>query len=113
MGYKYLQKIKVSPKFGKLLPIDYNPYKLRSVSAYPAEDIYFEINTYILNSGPPDYIWLNAPGDYSLYAGLRRLVKLIHLERPKQKIGMYANSTLFQKQDIRKDLEKRRGKLKG
>ena len=106
MGYKYLQKVKLSPKFGKLLPIDFNPYKLRSISSYPAEDIYFEIKTYILNSGSPDYIWLNAPGDYSLYAGLRRLMKLIHIEHPNQKIGIYANSTLFQKQDIRKDLEK-------
>lgn len=104
MGYKYLQKIKISPKFGSLLPIDFNPYKLRSIQAYPAEDIYFEIKTFILNSGSPDYIWLNAPGDFSLYAGLRRLIKLIHLEYPDQKIGIYANSTLFQRKDIQDDL---------
>jgi len=104
MGYKYLQKVKLSPKFGKLLPVDFNPYHLRSIRTYPAEDIYFEIRTYILNSGSPDYIWLKGPGDFSLYSGLRRLIRLIHLEYPDQKIGIYANSTLFQREDVRDDL---------
>jgi len=105
MGYKYLQKVKLSPKFGKLLPVDFNPYHLRSVRTYPAEYIYFEIRTYILNSGSPDYIWLKGPGDFSLYSGLRRLIRLIHVEYPDQKIGIYANSTLFQREDVREDLQ--------
>jgi len=105
MGYKYLQKVKLSPKFGRLLPVDFNPYHLRSIRTYPAEDIYFEIRTYILNSGSPDYIWLKGPGDFSLYSGLRRLIRLIHLEYPNQKIGIYANSTLFQREDVREDLQ--------
>lgn len=105
MGYKYLKKVKNSPKFGKLLPVDYNPYQLRLIRTYPAEDIYFEIKTYILNSGSPDYIWLKGPGDFSLYSGLRRLIKLIHLEYPDQKIGLYANSILFQRKDVRGDLQ--------
>jgi len=105
MGYKYLQQVKISPKFGRLLPVDFNPYRLRSVRTYPAEDIYFEIRTYILNFGSPDYIWLKGPGDFSLYSGLRRLIKLIHLEYPDQKIGLYANSTLFQRKDVRDDMQ--------
>ncbi|MHA1669297.1 MAG: hypothetical protein ACTSV5_01835 [Promethearchaeota archaeon] len=105
MGYKYLRKVKNSPKFGKLLPIDHNPYQLRLIRTYPAEDIYFEIKTYIVNSGSPDYIWLKGPGDFSLYSGLRRLIKLIHLEYPDQKIGLYANSILFQRKDVRDDLQ--------
>jgi wyosine [tRNA(Phe)-imidazoG37] synthetase (radical SAM superfamily) len=105
MGSKYLQEVKISPKYGKLLPINFNPYNLKSVSVYPAEEIFYDIKSHILNCGSPDYIWLKAPNDLSIYPGLRRLIKLIKLEFPVQKIGLYTNSMLFQSREAREDFQ--------
>jgi wyosine [tRNA(Phe)-imidazoG37] synthetase (radical SAM superfamily) len=105
MGSKYLQPVKISPKYGRLLPINFNPYNLKSVNVYPAEEIFYDIKSHIQNCGFPDYIWLKAPNEFSLYPGLKRLIKLIKLEFPTQKIGLYTNSILFQSKDAREDFQ--------
>ena len=105
MGSKYLQQIKLSPKYGRLLPINFNPYNLKSVNVYPAEEIFYDIKSHILNCGSPDYIWLKSPNELSLYSGLKRLIKLIKIEFPTQKIGLYTNSILFQSKDAREDFQ--------
>ncbi len=121
MGYKYVKGVKENPKFGKLLAVNFNPYKVCSFNCvycgigpttdkicerklfYPPEDVFREIRDYIEDHGEPDYAWLTGLGEPTLYSGFKQLSKMIKGVYPNIKIGVYSNGSLFFRKDVRED----------
>jgi wyosine [tRNA(Phe)-imidazoG37] synthetase (radical SAM superfamily) len=90
-----------SPKFGSVLPIDFDN-KNGHTEFYPADEIFSEIKDYFTKKQSPDYIWLNGFKDISLYLGFQRLLNMIKETFPNQKIGGYINASLFVYENVRK-----------
>lgn len=121
MGYKYVKGIKENPQFGKVLVVNFNPYKVCSFNCiycgigpttdkicdrklfYPPEEIFREIRDYIEQHGEPDYAWLTGFGEPTLYSGFKQLSKTIKQVYPNIKIGVYSNGSLLYRKDVRED----------
>jgi wyosine [tRNA(Phe)-imidazoG37] synthetase (radical SAM superfamily) len=92
-----------SPKFGKILPIDYSCEK-KQIDFYPTDEIFSEIKDFFTKKESPDYIWLKGINEISLFLGFQRLINLIKETFPNQKIGVYINASLLTEDNIRKTL---------
>jgi len=119
LEYKYLREIINNPTLGKLLPVNFNPFKVCSFNCvfcglgqttklsmerelfYPPEDIFNEIKDFIKNNGEPEYIWLTGDGEPALYLGFKNLASRIMLEYPKIKIRASSNGSLLYRKDVR------------
>ena len=100
--YKYLKKMEISSQFGKILPIDLEPRDNFSVNRN--DEIIYELKNYIVKKEEPDYLWLNLRSNSELYREFNNLISKIKEEFPNLKIGAYANSLLFQYEEIPKSL---------
>lgn len=100
MVYIHLKEIQHSPKFGRVLPIDFE-YNNGQIDFYPTDEIFSEIKDYFTKKESPDYIWLKGINDISLFLGFSRLLNMIKETFPNQKIGVYINSSLFPYQNVR------------
>lgn len=103
MGYIYLKKIQESPKFGRILPIDFKNQP-NEMEYYPADEIYAEIKDFFIKKKSPDYVWLKGINDISLILGFQRLLNMIKDTFPNQKIGVYINASLLTEDHICKTL---------
>jgi len=103
LGYIYLKDIQNSPKFGKVLPIDFNSNG-NHIQFYPTDEIFSEIEDYFIKKESPDYIWLKGINDLSLFSGFKRLLNKMKETFPNQKIGAYVNCSLLQHTKVRKVL---------
>ncbi len=103
MGYLHLKDIQNSPKFGKVLPIDFNSNGSQ-IQFYPTDEIFSEVEDYFIKKESPDYIWLKGINDLSLFSGFKRLLNKIKNTFPNQKIGAYVNCLLLQHAKVRKAL---------
>jgi wyosine [tRNA(Phe)-imidazoG37] synthetase (radical SAM superfamily) len=119
--YKYIKEVKKDPNLGNMLIVNFNPYKVCTFNCifcgigpttdkicerecfYPPEEIFAEIRDYIERNTPPDYAWLSAFGEPTLYSGFRQLSKLIKEFYPEVKIGVSSNGSLFSREDVRDD----------
>jgi len=100
--YKYLKKLEISSKFGKILPIDLEPRDNFSVNRN--DEIIYELKKYFVKKEEPDYLWLNLRSNSELYRKFNDLINKIKSNFPNLKIGAYANSLLFQYEEIPKSL---------
>lgn len=100
--YKYLKKLEISSQFGKILPIDLEPRDDFTVNRN--KEILFELKSYFVKKEEPDFLWLNLRINSELYSEFNDLINKIKKKFPILKIGVYANSLLFQYEDISKSL---------
>ena len=100
--YKYLKKLEISSQFGKILPIDLEPRD--NFSGNRNDEIIYELKIYTMKKEEPDYLWLNLRSNSELYREFNDLICKIKAEFPNLKIGAYANSLLFQFEEISKSL---------
>ncbi len=100
--YKYLKKLELSFQFGKMLPIDLETRDNFSVNRN--DEIIYELKNYLLKKKEPDYIWLNLRSNSELYREFNDLISKIKENFPNLKMGAYANSLLFQYEEIPKSL---------
>ena len=100
--YKYLKKLEISSQFGKILPIDLEPRDNFSVNRN--DEIIYELKKYFVKKEEPDYLWLNLRSNSELYREFNDLIHKIKGNFPNLKIGAYANSLLFQYEEIPKSL---------
>jgi len=70
---------------------------------FPPEDIFREINDYIIENGEPDYVWLKGSGEPTLYSGYKKLSQLIKQKYPNLKTGSWLNGSLLHREDVRSD----------
>ncbi|MFX1589214.1 MAG: hypothetical protein ACFFC1_13755 [Promethearchaeota archaeon] len=103
MGYIYLKDIQNSPKFGKVLPVDFN-LNGSQIQFYPTDEIFSEVEDYFTKKESPDYIWLKGINDLSLFSGFKRLLNKMKDTFPNQKVGAYVNCSLLQHAKVRKVL---------
>ncbi|TFG23468.1 MAG: hypothetical protein EU533_03150 [Promethearchaeota archaeon] len=103
MGYIHLKEIQRSPKFGTVLPIDFECEDKQN-NIYPTDEIFSEITDYFTKKESPEYIWLKGINDISLFFSFQRLINMIKDTFPNQKIGVYVNASLFVENYIRKTL---------
>ena len=121
MGYKFLKGVKEDPRFGKILTVNFNPYKVCNFNCiycgigpttdktierkefYPPEEIFREIRGFIEDNGEPDYVWLSCLGEPLLYSGFKQLSKMIKGVYPDVKIGVSSNGSLLYREDVRDD----------
>ena len=100
--YKYLKELEISSQFGKILPIDLEPRDNFSVNRN--DEIIYELKNYIVKKEEPDYLWLNLRSNSELYREFNDLISKLKDEFPNLKIGAYANSLLFQYEEIPRSL---------
>ena len=103
MGYIHLKEIQRSPKFGTVLPIDFECEESKT-KIYPTDEIFSEIKDYLTKRKRPEYIWLKGINDISLLFSFQRLINMIKFTFPNQKIGVYVNASLFAENNVRKTL---------
>ncbi|MFX1494039.1 MAG: hypothetical protein ACFFBZ_07135 [Promethearchaeota archaeon] len=103
MGYIHLKDIQNSPKFGKVLPVDFNTNG-NQIQFYPTDEIFSEVEDYFIKKESPDYIWLKGINDLNLFSGFKRLLNKMKETFPNQKIGAYVNCSLLQHVKVRKVL---------
>ncbi|TFF84186.1 MAG: hypothetical protein EU552_01370 [Promethearchaeota archaeon] len=103
LGYNHLKEIQKSPRFGRVLPVDYE-CKDSQTKIYPTDEIFSEIKDYFMKKESPEYIWLKGINDKSLFLSFQRLITMIKSTFPNQKIGVYVNASLFIENYIRKAL---------
>ncbi|MHA1987409.1 MAG: hypothetical protein ACW98D_12285 [Promethearchaeota archaeon] len=100
--YKYLKSLEISSEFGKILPIDIEPRDNFSISRN--DEIIYELKNYIEKKEEPDYLWLNLRSNSKVYLEFNDLISKIKKDFPSLKIGAYANSLLFQYEEIPRSL---------
>ena len=100
--YKYLKELEISSQFGKILPIDLEPRDNFSVNRN--DEIIYELKNYIMKKEEPDYLWLNLRSNSELYREFNDIISKLKDEFPNLKIGAYANSLLFQYEEIPRSL---------
>jgi len=100
--YKYLKKLEISSQFGKILPIDIDPRDNFSINRN--DEIIDELKNYIAKKEEPDYLWLNLRSNSEFYREFNNLISKIKNIFLNLKIGAYANSLLFQYEEIPKSL---------
>lgn len=94
--------MEISSKFGKILPIDLEPRDNFSVNRN--DEIIYELKKYFVKKEEPDYLWLNLRSNSELYREYNDLISKIKVNFLNLKIGAYANSLLFQYEEIPKSL---------
>jgi len=100
--YKYLKKLELSFQFGKILPIDLEPRDNFSVNRN--DEIIYELKNYFVKKEEPDYLWFNLRSNSELYREFNDLISKIKDNFPNLKMGAYANSLLFQYEEIPRSL---------
>ena len=121
MGYKFVKGFKENSRFGKVLSVNFNPFKVCNYNCiycgtgpttdktierkefYPPEEIFREIRNYIELNGEPDYVWITGFGEPTLYASFKQLSMLIKRLYPNMKIGISTNGSLLCRKDVRED----------
>jgi wyosine [tRNA(Phe)-imidazoG37] synthetase (radical SAM superfamily) len=63
-----------------------------------------EIDGYLSNSAPPDYVTFGGSGEPTLHSGLGRIIKHLKERFPSQKLALLTNSTLLGDRDLRDEI---------
>lgn len=121
MGNKFVKGLKKDSRFGKVLAVNFNPYKVCNFNCiycgvgpttdktidrkefYPPETIFEEISSHIDKNGEPDYIWVVGNGEPTLYSSFKQLCNLIRRMYPNIKIAVSTNASLFYREDVREE----------
>jgi len=121
MGNKFVKGLKKDSRFGKVLAVNFNPYKVCNFNCiycgvgpttdktierkefYPPEMIFEEISNYIDRNGEPNYIWVVGNGEPTLYSSFGKLCNLIRRMYPNVKIAISTNASLFYREDVREE----------
>ncbi|MDR2577641.1 MAG: radical SAM protein [Chitinispirillales bacterium] len=69
-----------------------------------ADSIIEEIDAYLANNPPPDYVTFGGSGEPTLNSGLGRIINHIKQRFPKQKLALLTNSTLLNNRQLRDDI---------
>jgi len=121
MAYIYLFGPVPSRRLGISLGVDLIPFKTCSFNCiycecgkttnflterkefYPVENVFQEISDYLSNNEMPDFLTFSGSGEPTLYSKLGYLISMIKNSFPQIKIAIITNSSLFYKEDVRKD----------
>lgn len=121
MGWKFVKGFKEDSRFGKVLSINFNPFKVCNFNCiycgtgpttdktierkefYPPGDIFREIREYIELKGEPNIVWMTGFGEPTLYASFKQLSMLIKRMYPNIKIGISTNGSLLSRKEVRED----------
>lgn len=113
-----------SRRLGLSLGVDLLPYKTCSLDCVycesgktteltttrrpyvPAQEVIDELEGY-LNSNPKlDYITFSGSGEPTLHSDIGKVIAFIKKNYPQYKVALLTNSTLFYREDVRKDIAK-------
>lgn len=121
MGCKFVKGFKTDSRFGKVLSVNFNPFKVCNYNCvycgtgpttdktierrefYPPGEIFMEIREYIELKGEPDYVWVTGFGEPTLYTSFKQLSMLIKRMYPNIKIGISTNGSLLSRKEVRED----------
>lgn len=121
MAYNYLFGPVPSRRLGISLGVDLIPYKTCSFNCiycecgkttsyqterkefFPVEEIFSEISDYLIKNEAPDFLTFSGSGEPTLYSKLGQLISLCKSNFPEVKIAIITNSSLFYKEDVRKE----------
>ncbi|MFX1498898.1 MAG: radical SAM protein [Promethearchaeota archaeon] len=121
MGCKFVKGVKEDSRFGKVLSVNFNPFKVCNFNCvycgtgpttdktierrefYPPGEIFREIREYIELKGEPDYVWVTGFGEPTLYASFKQFSMLIKRVYPNIKIGISTNGSLLSRKEVRDD----------
>lgn len=121
MGYNFLFGPVPSRRLGISLGVDLIPYKTCSFNCiycecgkttqylkdrkefFPVDSVFNEISDYLSNNEYPDFLTFSGSGEPTLYSKLGQLISMCKEKFPEIKIAIITNSSLFYKEDVRKD----------
>lgn len=70
----------------------------------PEEEIQRELEDYFEKNPDPDFITFSGAGEPTLHSGIGKILKLIKGMKPKVKVALITNGTLFYDASLRKEL---------
>jgi len=68
------------------------------------DSIINEIDDYLSNAPPPDYVTFGGSGEPTLHSGLGRIIKHLKERFPSQKLALLTNSTLLADRGMREEI---------
>lgn len=117
-GYRYLFGPVFSRRLGRSLGIDLLPYKTCSLDCIycecgsttdlsstlgelvPVEAVLAELDAYLSQRPPLDFVTFAGSGEPTLHAGLGRIISHIKRRHPGYKVAVLTNGTLFSNADV-------------
>jgi wyosine [tRNA(Phe)-imidazoG37] synthetase (radical SAM superfamily) len=120
--YKHIYGPVKSRRLGNSLGVDMVPHKTCSLDCVycecgattvltterreyiPTEPIIAEIDDYLSNNPPPDYVTFGGSGEPTLHSGLGAIIKHLKSRSPAQKLALLTNSTLLGDEQLRRDI---------
>jgi len=120
--YKYLFGPVPSRRLGMSLGVDLVPHKTCSLDCIycecgettnltverreyvPVDDVLREIEDYFQNHPDPDYITFSGAGEPCLNSRIGEVLEYIRKRKPHVSIAVLTNGTLFDQEEVRKDL---------
>jgi wyosine [tRNA(Phe)-imidazoG37] synthetase (radical SAM superfamily) len=120
--YKHIYGPIKSRRLGKSLGVDMVPHKTCSLDCVycecgattvltaerreyiPTGPIIAEIDDYLSNNPPPDYVTFGGSGEPTLHNGLGAIIKHLKGRFPSQKLALLTNSTLLGDEQLRRDI---------
>lgn len=122
--YKYLFGPVPSRRLGMSLGIDLVPHKVCSLNCVycecgrttnltterkeyvPIDEIFTELNSFLIENPPPDYVTFSGTGEPTLNSGIGRIMSFIKINYPSIPVAVITNGTLLSNKQVRKELLK-------
>jgi len=70
----------------------------------PLDEIYEELNDYLVKKPDLDYITFSGSGEPTLHSGIGKVVEFLKKEYPSYKLCLLTNSTLLNKKSVREEI---------
>jgi len=120
--YKHLFGPVPSRRLGISLGVDLVPHKVCSLNCIycecgattrltlerdeyvPEEEVMDELKNYFENNPDPDFITFSGAGEPTLHSGIGRILGLIKVLKPKVRVALITNGTLFSDPLVRQEL---------
>ncbi len=124
MTYKFVKETATILGFQDVLQVDFSPKKTCNFDCiycgvgktstwlnerqdfFTAEEIFDEIENYIIQNGDIKYIMLTGSGEPALYKSFGALVSLIKSKYPNIKLMAYTNGSLLSRSDVQSEFAK-------
>ena len=121
--YKHLFGPVPSRRLGISLGVDLVPHKvcslnciycecgattrltLERVEYVPEKEVMDELKNYFENNPDPDFITFSGAGEPTLHSGIGRVLRLIKVLKPKVRVALITNGTLFSDPVVRKEMQ--------
>ncbi|NMD12569.1 MAG: radical SAM protein [Candidatus Cloacimonetes bacterium] len=122
MNYKHLFGPVLSRRLGHSLGVDVVPYKycplncvycevqrttqltLQREEFFPLEEIISELDEFLKEQPPLDYITFSGAGEPTLYSRIGELIAYIKDRYPQYKLALLTNGMLLDRDDLRRDI---------